>query len=322
MLSILIPTYNYNCSELITGLAEQALQLKKEESTEHFDYEILVGDDASTDIPTIDANKEATLTTGGRYIRVPRNIGRASMRNTLARQATGKFILFIDCDARLCTKTFLKQYWHDRDRADVVCGALKSPDIPPPVGHELRYRYEIAAAKRRSADYRNAHSYMAFTTFNVMFRREVFLRTGFDERCIEYGYEDALLGLTLQQNGISVWHTDNALIHDGIDSNTSFLQKTEASLRTLSQLKGAMQQHAGASRAVQILNRFHLRHFTAYIFGACRQALWRQLSGKSPSLFLFKLYKIGYYAQLCEKRMKTQLSPPADKISTDETPQR
>lgn len=299
MLSILIPTYNYNCAELIAGLAGQARRLKTEDETGKFDFEIVVGDDASTDRPAATANKAAVAAAGGRYIGVARNVGRAFMLNTLARQAAGEFLLIIDCDARLCSSDFLQQYWNDRNKADVVCGALANPAPPPPAGHELRYRYEAAAARKRNSRYRNAHPYSAFSTFNVMLRRDVFLPAGFDERCIEYGYEDALLGLTLQQRGCSVWHTDNALIHDGIDSNASFLQKTEASLRTLFRLRGLMQQHAGTSRTFRLLRRFRLHRLAACLFGLGQRTLRRQLCGKHPSLFLFKLYKTGYYARLC-----------------------
>lgn len=299
MLSILIPTYNYNCSKLLAALDRQAKILRDAACCGIFEYEIIVGDDASTDKTAEKANRQTAENIGARYIRASSNRGRAFTLNALSEKAKGTWLLIIDCDAQICSDTFLQQYWADRFKADVVCGALRNPEGPPPAGHELRHRYEQAAERRRKAGFRNTRPYTAFTTFNVMFRRDVFSRIRFDERCNEYGYEDALMGLTLEQNKISVLHTDNALIHDGIDSNESFLAKTEASLRTLSRLKGCMQKKAGTSKAVAFLQRLHLCKLAAGLFHISHGLLYRQLSGRKPSLFLFKLYKIGYYARLC-----------------------
>lgn len=299
MLSVLIPTYNYDCSVLLLALSRQAEELREDPDIRDFGCEIIVGDDASTDKAAESTNRLAAQNAGARYVRSAENRGRSATRNALAEQAAGDYLLFMDCDARICTDTFLRDYWNDRDKADVVCGALRNPAGPPPVGHELRYRYEKAAEWHRTAAYRNAHPYEMFTTFNVMFRREAFFRIRFDERCHEYGYEDALMGLMLERNGFSVLHTGNPLIHDGIDSNISFLDKIEASLRTLRRLEGCMQESAGASRAVALLQRLHLCSVTARLFRTFRKALHRQLSGRKPSLFLLKLYKTGYYANLC-----------------------
>ena len=45
MLSILIPVYNYDCSELVKALQLQGERLKQAKGEE---YEIIVGDDASS----------------------------------------------------------------------------------------------------------------------------------------------------------------------------------------------------------------------------------------------------------------------------------
>lgn len=71
MISILIPVYNYDCSLLIKELAAQSLQLKEELDGE-FDYEIIVSDDASTDLNKQKINMTAALTTGSTYIQQKR----------------------------------------------------------------------------------------------------------------------------------------------------------------------------------------------------------------------------------------------------------
>ena len=83
MISILIPVYNYDCSLLIKELAAQSLQLKEELDGE-FDYEIIVSDDASTDLNKQKINMTAALTTGSTYIQQKKNIGQAHLRNAMA----------------------------------------------------------------------------------------------------------------------------------------------------------------------------------------------------------------------------------------------
>ena len=61
-LSILIPTYNNVCFELVKTLQAQAALLSD------FEYEILVADDGSTDLSTITANRKINEIENCRYI--------------------------------------------------------------------------------------------------------------------------------------------------------------------------------------------------------------------------------------------------------------
>lgn len=295
MLSVLISIYNYDASALIIELGRQAQQLRKE--IDGFACEMLVGDDASTDSVAEAANRKACQTVGAHYRRFEHNIGKAYLLNIFAEQARGGWLLMIDSDAKVVAPDFLRTYWEDRNKADVICGALKNPPGPAPEGCELRYRYEKAAERQRPAAYRNRVPYSCFTTFNVMFRSDVFNQIRFDSRCTEYGYEDTLMGLMLKQHGKSILHTDNALYHMGIDQNAQFLEKTEKSLRVLSRLGEPMQSTAGASRVYKFVDRCHLVRLVVWGFRHLRKSLRRNLLGHHPSLFCFQLYKTGYYAE-------------------------
>ena len=59
MLSILIPTYNYDCTQLVADLQQQAEQIG-------INYEIIVADDAEVAIYTF-AGKLVTKGTAGEY---------------------------------------------------------------------------------------------------------------------------------------------------------------------------------------------------------------------------------------------------------------
>ena len=99
-LSVLIPTYNYDCSRLVHQLLQQLPQ----------DSEIIVGDDSSTDEEIIHKNSEAARLPGCRIFRPAHNLGRAAIRNALAREAKGEWLLFIDADAEVRSTSFIADY--------------------------------------------------------------------------------------------------------------------------------------------------------------------------------------------------------------------
>ncbi len=295
MLSILIPLYNYDSTPLIAGLSAQAAFLKAEGNG--FDYEIILMDDASTDMQASAANRQVAEEAQCRYIELPRNVGRARIRNKLAAEAKYDYLLFIDCDALVATPDFVERFWAARDLGDVVCGSLVTPESSPQ-GCELRYRYERKADSKRSLAARTASPYSHFTTFNVLFHRRVFQSVEFDERCVGYGYEDTLMGLMLQQLGFSVAHIDNPLIHLGIDNNASYLEKTENALHSLRVLGEPLQSNVMASRVDKFLKRWHIDFVLRSFFACVRRPLRRHLLGRSPSVLLFQFYKVGYYSCL------------------------
>lgn len=300
MLSILIPVYNRDCTRLVAALSAQACALR-DTSAGRFRFEIIVADDASTSAAALRANSRLGRIEGCRYVVHADNLGRARIRNWLAREARYDHLLFMDCDAEVCTPDFLSRYWDVRLQADVVCGSLRNLPACPP-GCALRYRYELRAARRRTPDFLNRSPYARFTAFNALFRRSVFARVCFDERCTEYGYEDALMGVMMQRLGISVVHVDIPLVHAGIDTSRAFLDKTEAALRVLSRLGEPMQTEAAVSRLARRLARFGLRLPVALTFRAVRPLLRRQLLGSRPSLLLLDAYKLGYYCMLPSAR--------------------
>ena len=88
-LSVLIPAYNCNCLSLVEQLHSQLEQAD-------IPYEIIVGDDGSTDTSTIQGNQPINALSHCRYIVRTENTGRASIRNFLAQTAQYEFLLLID----------------------------------------------------------------------------------------------------------------------------------------------------------------------------------------------------------------------------------
>lgn len=302
MLSFLIPTYDYDCTVLVRSLFEQASAFKAAHDGE-FDFEILVADDASPDRRKLDGYHR--LSQGGicSFFPLEHNLGRARIRNFLAGKARFDHVVFIDCDAEVCTDDFVVRYWRAAGQGDVVCGSLRNPAVCPP-GGELRYRYEKAAEAQRTVEFRRMRPYAYFTTFNVMFSRKVFEVLQFDERCVDYGYEDALMGVMLEKSGYTVAHIDNPLIHNGIDKNAVYMDKVEASLRVLYQLGEPLHSASALVRLEHRLRRQHLLSALRGIYALFGRRWRARLLGHHPSMALLKLYKLGYYAAWEQQQLR------------------
>ena len=290
-LSVLIPTYNYDC----TGLVRQLLlQLPPE-------GELIVGDDCSTDSAINAKNREIEKLPGCRIFWANHNMGRAAIRNALAREAKGEWLLFIDADAEVRSESFIANYLTMTEEAQVICGGTGNlPRCPRPAAR-LRYDYEVAVEKRLTLEYRRRSPYAQFTTFNFLILRELFLSICFDEQLHEYGHEDTRFGLELKRRGIKVLHIDNKLTHLGLEDAEVYLQKTETALRSLASMDIDQQKHVRVSTLALSLERWHLIGLVRILYIIGKPLLRTNLLGKHPSQVLFAFYKLGAYTQFHKK---------------------
>lgn len=292
MVSILVSVFNYDCSALIEALYVQAEAMRADAGE---DYEIIVGDDASTDKELLEANRRACRKERCLLVENQANLGRAGNRNSMARRAAGDKFLFLDCDAEVERGDFLLRYVAAMKGGDVVCGGLKAPETLPSASVKLRYKYERASKKVRSLPCRKANPYLHFTAFCFMIRRELFMSIMFDENCREYGYEDALFGLRLKQRGIHIEHIDNPMIHVGMDTNEAFVDKNEQAMRTLRGLGSDIKADSHVGGMAMKIKRMRLLWMIKLwhrVFGGLER---RALLGSHPSLFVLKIYKLGYF---------------------------
>ena len=291
MLSVLIPTYNYDCSNLVRQLCKKAEGLNG-------GYEIIVADDASTDEQLRNRISELDSIPNVRVFMNKENIGRAAIRNFMADQARGEWFLFIDSDAEVPGEFSLNTYLEAGREADVVCGGLCHPEVNPSPEATLRYLYEREADKRRKAVCRRLNPYAQIATFSLMVRRTVFLAIRFDVQCREYGYEDTLFGAELEKRNLRVCHIDNPLIHVGLEPNEVYLQKTETALHTLKRIESTMQGQSALLQYVVKLRKWHVAWMVKCVYKLLRHPLRRNLLGTHPSLKAFAFYKLGYYLTL------------------------
>ena len=289
-LSVLIPTYNYDCTHLVHQLL---LQLPE-------DGEIIVGDDCSTANFDFSVFESRFPDGRARVLRTDHNLGRAAIRNALAREAKGEWLLFIDADAEVRSSTFIADYLAATEgtMVNVICGGLGNlPQCPRPEAL-LRYNYEVESEKRLTLERRHRYPYAQFRTFNFLIQRSLFLSIGFDETLKEYGHEDTLFGLELKRQNIAILHIDNKLTNIDYEDADVFLEKTETALRTLSSMEMELKQNVRVSILALRLNRWHLLGLVRFLFRVSKPILRANLLGKHPNQKFFAFYKLGYYASL------------------------
>lgn len=295
MLSILIPTYNYDCLGLVEELHRQAQTLS-------FPIEILVADDGSKEELKRN-NRKINKLNNCIFIELSENVGRAKIRNFLSGKAQYNLLLFIDSDAGLVSKDFLQDYVAALQSNDVVCGGLIYDRPIPSVQSSLRYYYGIYA-EERSARRRNLHPYAQFSSFSFLIKKRTFQRILFDESFTEYGHEDTAFGMELEKSGVKIKHINNPLYHLGLEKNEDFLNKTEKGIETLYRCSDKLSGHVRLLQTYKKIKKYKLQAPLASLFRATKGYLKKNLLSPHPNMKLFALYKLGYLCNLreCKKR--------------------
>lgn len=286
-LSILIPTYNDLCITLVDALRHQA-------EAEGIVYEILVGDDGSTDATVVAENKEIAQWQHCQYLIQPQNLGRAAIRNLLAREAQYDWLLFIDSDMTVVRPNFISKYI-SQSETDIIDGGVSIGGDADALKGNLRYRYEKASEREHTVEMRQQNPYRDFHTANFLIRRDLMLSHPFDERFRYYGYEDVLFGKQLRADHIAITHIDNPMGFCTFESNPDFVSKTEEGLRTLHQFRDELR---GYSRLLTLIEGIHIPLILSLIRLSYRlfgRLIRRNLCGPHPSVRLFTFYKLGYF---------------------------
>lgn len=288
-LSILIPTFNDECFELVGQLRQQALKL-------NVPFEILIGDDGSSDRNVVESNLRINQFEHCSCVLRPENSGRAVIRNVLGRMARYDTLLFIDSDMSVIRQDYLSRYINSLNNSnDVVYGGY---ELTVHLQDNLRSRYEDSCADNHTAEKRALHPYLDFHTSNFACPASVFHQHPLDERFRSYGYEDVFYGRQLKDAGIAIRHIDNPLGFGRFESNADYLRKTEEGLRTLWRFRENLQGYSRLLDRVKSLRQLHLLPLVHLWHRCLGGAERRQLMGNRPRLFLFNLYRLGYFASL------------------------
>ena len=290
MLSILIPTYNHKCVELVFELTRQIEALG-------IDAEIVVADDGSTDMNVVAENSIIEDIDGCRYIVNVSNIGIAKTRNLLMRSAKYDSMLFLDSDVFPKNDDFLLQYLRHAQDADVIVGGLDYRRGDKALSNPLRLRYGVAR-EVVSPERRALHPYDSFLSSNFMVNRKVADTLRFDETFDRYGHEDTLFGISLKLTGRSIAHIDAPVYHDDTDSSEQYLEKVRVSIQSLCMHRDEL---VGCSRLLRTYERMDALHLTGTarrVFRHFKSQMEKNLLSQKPSLFLLNIYKVAYMSSV------------------------
>jgi len=225
MLSVLIPVYAYDVRPFVRALQAQALLLS-------IDWEIILFDDGSPQAFK-NLNKELHKLEGIQYKELNENIGRAAIRNALAQAAQFEYLLFMDCDSAVTSPLFLQNYCENLSPNTVLCGG-RSYTIEPPKNKTWLLHWQYGKQREvRTADERQKQAYHGFMTNNFVIPKNVFISIQLDGRLKQYGHEDTLLGLKLEQADIPIIHIENPLLHIGLDAGKDWLCKQQQAIQNL-----------------------------------------------------------------------------------------
>jgi len=234
-------------------------------------------------------------------------MGRAAIRNMLAENACGQYLLFIDSDAMPEKTSFIADYKALMGQADVVCGTVMSPERCPSASVSLRWVYDHTSMPLFVARRRQQRPYGCFSSFCFMIRRDVFQKVRFDENFTGYGYEDTLFGKALERERASILHRDIGCFHLGLEDNATFLKKVEDSNVTLLAHAQEIGDAALLLRLARRMRRFGLIGVADMTYRQFHEAMVRRLTESgSPSYRLLQLYKLVHLCHLIHKEKATK----------------
>jgi glycosyltransferase involved in cell wall biosynthesis len=297
MLSINIPVYNYQVNELVWQLVEQAEELQ-------LGYEIRVYDDGSQEEIKLQNRKIAGLQ-NVIYNELEKNLGRSAIRNKMGFESKFKYLLFIDADSLPVSEDYLENFIEYVKPNRVLCGGTAyKPEKPIQADKYLRWFYGTNR-EAISAKIRNNKKGFIITSNNFLIEKQVFEKIHFREEIKMYGHEDTLLGYDLFRNKIEIFHIDNPLEHTGLEDSRGFIEKTKTALKSLYQITQKILpgdkvfvEQVYFLKKYQAISKYIPSMFLSLFFKLFHRGIERKLTSSKPSLFLFDLYKLGFYSTL------------------------
>lgn len=290
MYSVLIPTYNYNVTELVIELHRQAKELSLE-------FEIIILEDGS--VEWVEENRKLDTLQGCKYIQLSSNIGRSAARNRLAEEARFYYLIFMDCDAIVQHDDYLQRYANFfREQSVVVIGGTAYDESI----NDPRYSLRLTYGRKREANllYHNREDkYSNFATFNFLITKDIFSQLKFDESIDGYGHEDTVFGHSLHEAGYTFFRIDNTLLHQGLDDNLTFIRKTEESVVNLYRLYTTgkypyLEKESKLLHSYLQLQQKNLVRLVSLAGRLLKPFLRWQLCSRTPSLVLYDVYKLTY----------------------------
>lgn len=287
MLSICIPTYNYDVTPLVSALVSQANGLK-------YAVEILIRDDHSKH-HKITALSFPESTTSIRTFTNTINIGRTATRGALAADAHFDHLLFLDADTLPVDDQFLARFepYFSQD-VDVVSGGIAYHEATPTPEYRLRWNFGHAREARKASE-RQRHPYL-IVSGSLWIKKTLFIAINPREQNA-YGL-DNLISNRLSAGQSKVIHIDNPVYHLGLETNTVFLEK---SLKAIDTLFESEQGDPSLTKHTRLQQRYERYRSTGLMTAFCLvidpwiPRLKRNVISAHPSLRAFDFIRLHHY---------------------------
>jgi len=290
-LSVCIPVLNFDVRELI-------FELKREIKEHAINAEIILIDDASNDqFKTINREIRSQVNT---FIFLEKNIGRSKIRNLFSEYAQGDYLLFLDCDGKIITPTFLSayiEYLKSNPRTEVVYGGrIVSKNLPD---RKYILRWKFAAERENLTVIRRIEKpYLSFQTNNFIVKKEIFATVQFNPDFEKYGYEDLLFAMDLKSDQIAISHIENPIFNNDLETNAAYLKKAEESVESLADM---MKKHSLRLKISEIklvsaynfISKTYSNYFFLLLFSLIENILKKNLLSDNPNLRNLDFYKLG-----------------------------
>ena len=295
MLSILIPTYQYNSLPLVRVLHKQGKELD-------ISFEIICFEDGSNTnlyAENLEINKLSNAT----FKKLESNIGRSKIRNLLIAKSKYKYCLFIDGDSMIYATDYLQRYINLLPFEGIIYGGRRHQDYCPSGQQSLRWKYG-KFVEDKSASIRLKSPYTSLLFNNTLVNKACFKSIEFDRSIRTYGHEDTVIAYHSELNDITIQHIDNFVIHENLENNDVFLNKTHFAITNLYQLseqKKIPYSFVKLLRYFRTLERLRLRKLISKLYLIFKYKIDKNLKSTNPSLLLFKFLKLGYICCLNEK---------------------
>jgi glycosyltransferase involved in cell wall biosynthesis len=298
MLSILIPTYDYDISSLVEEIHTQLTKTA-------YVFEILCLDDCSKNQETIQKNERINSFSNASYTVLPENIGRSRIRNLLAQKAQYDWLLFLDADVMPVQSDFITKYVEAiSDEKEVIYGGILYQEEKPKQENVLRWIY----GKEREAlsvQQREEASYLRFLTLSFLIKKEVFQKVKFNEEIPNARHEDTLFANDLKHAEVHMTHIHNPVYHLGLDTSKEFIRKSMESVEVLILfLKNRLIEHDDIliTKVFKRVKTVGINHVLSLMYRWFGNRFEKNLLSNNPSMFIFDLYRLTYLCYLDKRQ--------------------
>ena len=290
-LSILIPYYRDDPSNLLKALMEQIEQMDS--------VEILLYDDGTGD-EDINNNLQSIANNS----RIPINLyfaqhnkGRSAARNKLKDAAKAKWVLFLDADMLPQTDSFIDDYLAEikTGSADIIFGGFTVPPQKQSSATEL-HRVFSQTSDCLSAKERRKYGPQYICSSNLCVRANVLKKHNFSPDFIGWGWEDSEWAARVAAL-YTIYHADIPALHLGLESTETLLSRFKTSGNNYLKFTNAHPNIAQTLTLYKMINKLKNipgQKLMRPLLAALVRAVFIPIRIR---LFALKLWRVSWYTE-------------------------